>query len=67
MPVKYHRLTYKQRVAIYYLTKQGCSQREIARQLEVAPSTICRELNRNQPGKRYFPEAAQHKSSGKML
>ncbi len=60
MTVNYHRLTFKKRVAIYYLTRQGCSQREIARQLEVSPSTISRELKRNQPGKHYFPEAAHH-------
>ena len=37
MKVNYHRLTYKNRVAIYYLAKQGCSQREISRQLSVSP------------------------------
>ncbi len=40
MPVKYHRLTYKQRIAIYYLTRQGCSQGEIARQIEVTSRLI---------------------------
>lgn len=62
MTVDYHRLTFKKRVGIYFLIKQGCSQREIARQLDVSPSTICRELKRNKTGERYFPEVAQHKT-----
>jgi len=62
MEANYRRLTFKNRVAIYYLTKQGCSQREVARQLDVNPSTICREFKRNQKGKHYFPESAHHKA-----
>jgi len=62
METSYRRLDFKSRIAIYYLSKQGCSQREISRQLEVSPSTICRELKRNKTGKLYFPEAAQHKA-----
>lgn len=67
MTVKYHRLTYEKRVAIYYLTRQGCSQREIAQQLSVIPSTISRELKRNQPGKHYFPEIAQHRAQSRCF
>lgn len=62
MEASYHRLDFKNRVAIFYLKKQGCSQRDIARQLEVSPSTISRELKRNKTGKHYFPEVAQHKT-----
>lgn len=62
MTVNYHRLTFKKRVGIYFLIKQGLSQHEIARQLEVSPSTISRELKRNQDGQRYFPEVAQHRA-----
>jgi transposase, IS30 family len=62
MTVSYHRLTFKKRVGIYFLTKQGCSQREISRQLEVSPSTVNREIRRNKTGKLYFPEVAQHKT-----
>lgn len=62
MEENYRRLDFKCRVAIYYLRKQGCSQREISRQLEVNPSTISRELKRNKVGKHYFPEMAQHKA-----
>lgn len=62
MEASYHRLNYKNRVAIYYLKKQGCSQREIARQLDVSPSTISRELKRNHTWKYYYPEIAQHKT-----
>jgi transposase, IS30 family len=62
MTKTYQRLTYKNRVAIYYFIQQGLSQREIARQLNVSPSTVSREIARNQAGKRYFPEIAQHKT-----
>lgn len=62
MAEQYHRLGFKQRVGIYYLIKKGESQREIARQLQVSPSTIGRELKRNRTGKLYFPEIAQHKA-----
>lgn len=62
MTTAYQRLTYKNRVAIYYFIKQGLSQREMARQLGVSPSTVSREIARNQTGKSYFPEIAQHKA-----
>jgi IS30 family transposase len=67
MSTSYHRLSFKSRVAIYYLYKQGCSQREIAHQLEVSPSTVCRELQRNRAGKLYFPEVAQHKAQSRCF
>ena len=63
MEANYRRLHFKDRVAIYYLVKQGCSQREISRQLGVNPSTISREIKRNQLGKHYYPEVAQHKAT----
>jgi len=62
MTTTYHRLTFKKRVAIYYLLRQGCSQREISRQLEVSTSTICRELQRNQSTDCYRPEVAHHRA-----
>ncbi len=62
MTTAYQRLTYKNRVAIYYFIKQGLSQREMARQLDVSPSTISREIARNQTGNNYFPEVAQRKA-----
>ena len=58
----YRRLSYKDRVGIYFLYKQGNSQREISRQLGFSPSTISREISRNQTGKYYYPEVAQHKA-----
>lgn len=67
MQRKYTRLNYKKRIAIYYLRKQGCSQREIARQLDVSPSTICREISRNGTGKHYFPDVAKHKAAVRCL
>ena len=65
MSLGYTRLSFQKRIAIYYFYKQGCSQREIARQLAVSPSTICRELQRNKTGKYYFPEIAQHKAQNR--
>jgi len=65
MEASYRRLDFKNRVAIYYLKKQGCSQQDIARQLDVSPSTISRELKRNQTGSKYFPEVAQHKAQNR--
>ncbi len=52
----YHRLTGGQRNQIYALMKAGLSQRDIADQIGVHKSTICRELRRNK-GLREIPSA----------
>ena len=45
--MKYKQLTMKERYQIEALTKEGLSQRAIAKNIEVHHSTISRELNRN--------------------
>ena len=57
----YHQLTECQRYQIYALKKAGHDQQSIATTLEVSPSTICRELRRNQGPRGYRPhQAHQH-------
>ena len=57
----YHQLTEHQRYQIYALKKAGHDQQSIATTLEVSPSTICRELRRNQGQRGYRPhQAHQH-------
>ena len=58
----YHQLTEYQRYQIYALKKAGHDQRCIAATLEVSPSTICRELRRNQGQRGYRPGQAHHKA-----
>jgi IS30 family transposase len=67
MNQKYCRLTYQNRIGIYYLLKQGMSFRAIARQLDVSPSTISREVRRNRSGSKYFPNTAQRKTRKRQL
>ena len=43
----YKHLTREQRYAIYLGLQEGKSQKAIARQINVHPSTICREIKRN--------------------
>ena len=43
----YKQLTFIQRCRIYGLWRAGCSQTEIAKEIGVHKSTICRELQRN--------------------
>ena len=49
----YYHLTRDQRCQIYALKTMGLSQRKIANHLNVSPSTICRELKRNQGRRGY--------------
>ena len=58
----YHQLTEYQRYQIYALKKAGHDQQRIAATLEVSPSTICRELRRNQGQRGYRPRQAHHKA-----
>ena len=54
----YHHLTYSQRCHIHALKSTGCSLRTIAKQLGVSPSTISREIRRNQSHRGYHQETA---------
>ena len=58
----YNRLTGENRIELHALKKAGLSQKAIAAQLDVAPSTICRELKRNTGLRGYRPKQAQRLS-----
>lgn len=61
----YSQLTQEQRYQIYALRKAGFSKAAIARELQVHPSTIGRELRRNQGERGYRPKQAQQKAQGR--
>ena len=61
--MKYKQLTLEKRYHISALKKQGYKQFEIAKELDVHPSTISRELKRNLFDERYSPLTAQSESS----
>lgn len=54
----YNRLTGVNRIELYALKKAGLTQKAIASQLDVHPSTISRELNRNTGLRGYRPKQA---------
>lgn len=58
MPKGYHQLTRDQRCQIGTLKSIGFSQREIAKEIGVSPSSISRELKRNGPNGKYSVEQA---------
>ena len=60
--MRYHHLTTDQRCQIYALNAIRQSQKVIAQQLGVCPSTICRELKRNVGQKGYRYKQAQEKA-----
>ena len=61
--MKYFHLTMDLRSQIYALKSIGMQQKEIAEQLSVSPTTICRELKRNTGQKGYRPKQAQEKAT----
>jgi len=64
--MKYQQLTLTKRYQITALIKLGLNQKEIALEIGVSPSTICRELKRNHDKVRgYSAELAQVKSTKK--
>ncbi|RCS58612.1 helix-turn-helix domain-containing protein [Parvibium lacunae] len=60
--MNYTHLTQEERYQIYALKKAGHNPTEIAHVLERHPSTICRELSRNQSRRGYRPKQAQRLS-----
>ena len=60
--MSYNQLTENERYQIYTLLKAGFKQKSIAEQLGRNPSTICRELKRNQGMRGYRPAQAQRLS-----
>lgn len=65
--MKYHQLTECERYQIYALKKAGLTQKEIAGHLGRNPSTISRELSRNQGLKGYRPAQAQRLSHNRRV
>lgn len=68
MKREYKHLSYEERVLIRGLRKQGFSIREVSKELCRAPSTVSRELNRNEQfsGTRViYPDFAQMKANGR--
>lgn len=61
--IGYHHLTYEQRCHIFALLKRGCSQTEIAKDLNVSQSTICRESKRNGYRRKYSEKVAQKRAN----
>jgi IS30 family transposase len=59
---KYHQLTDYQRYQLAALRKEGHPQKTMAANLGVHPSTISRELGRNQGQRGYRPHQAQQKT-----
>ena len=58
----YHPLTEYQRYQMYALKKAGHDQQSIAATVSVSPSTICRELRRNQGQRGYRPHQAHQQA-----
>ena len=57
--MSYKQLTENERYQIYVMKKVGHSQKSIAMLLNRSPSTISRELSRNQGMRGYRPAQAQ--------
>jgi IS30 family transposase len=64
---KYKQLTQEQRYQIYALRKEGLSQGDIARNLEVDKSTISREIKRNTGHKGYRAKQAHEKATQRHI
>jgi IS30 family transposase len=63
----YKRINSEERNSIFKYLNSGLSQKEIARQLRRAKSTICEELHRFKKVKQYDPQAAQIDADTKSL
>ena len=61
----YNRLTGDNRIELYALKKAGLTQKAIAAQLNVHPSTISRELKRDTGLRGYRPKQAQRLTSAR--
>jgi transposase, IS30 family len=61
----YHQLTQGLRYQIAILNKAGKNQKDIAKLVNVSPSTICRELRRNTGKRGYRPKQAQTKADNR--
>ena len=61
MPKGYYHLTYEQRCQIYALLRRGVSKKQIALEIGIHQSTICREVCRNKGKRGYRYKQAQFK------
>ena len=61
----YKRVTEEERRCIYRWSQEGHGQREMARRLERAASSICREMARNRGKRGYRPKQAHWKATEK--
>ena len=64
--MSYRQLTQEQRYQIYALMRADFSQRQIAAELSVHPSTISRELRRGRGRRGYRPKQAQEKARARQ-
>jgi len=60
--MSYKQLTQEKRYVIHALNKRDYLQKEIAEEVNVHPSTISRELRRNEGGRGYRPKQAHRKA-----
>jgi IS30 family transposase len=67
MTANYQQLTYDQRCQISALKKSGCSQRKIAKIINVSQPTVSRELSRNTGKRGYRHKQAQIKAENRRL
>lgn len=67
MTENYQQLTYEQRCQISALKKSGCTQRKIAKIINVSQSTVSRELSRNTGKRGYRHKQAQIKTDTRRI
>lgn len=65
--MKYSHLTQEQRYQIYAFSKAQWTQKMIAKELRVDPSSISRELKRNREKRGYRPQQAQRLADGRRM
>jgi transposase, IS30 family len=63
----YKHLTEEERYQIDDLKREGFNQTEIAKQMGRSPSTLSRELSRNQGERGWRPRQAQHKAIARLV
>jgi IS30 family transposase len=64
--VDYKHLTEEERYQIDDLRREGFNQKQIAKKIKRSPSTLSRELRRNEGERGWRPKQAQHKSVDRL-
>lgn len=67
MKKSYKHFNKMERLELFILLKKGYYQKDIARALNKSPSSISRELKRNQVNGEYCPDKANHKAYSRRL